>query len=485
MEPALEYPVLKLDQELCDFMSWFSPDELLAPAHNPVAAMLLAMCDALCTLEGPEPVQLETGFWPKTGMNLLISDPFVDSLVQSMVVRPIRNLQARILRETSAINQDERESKELIRKAKIINHDKIRRGLGQEKDEFEDEKLSAPPSEVFKDETTDLVFGTGRFPPENAMRLKRYGNRCARVFASGTTFKTLVSQTPDAHLGHLLVHCPLSRVEEASDIDQLVNQLMTGSFQVLDATGSTVPSSVTGNFIATVSPAILQALANPNLCSATWPNRMFWVSSKGRSKFHDNASVRHRGVGIAKAFELAAMRCIKARRACHEDTLSPTEGLQQSHFDFVSQLSRLPGGSRRFAAVATPVFVTLSRGIQLLVKATGNQAPEFINNRTIMTLALYIAGCSAVFERKQRRQQVDQMNRDLMVRLFSKVAQEEGTTRDLVRRFNHITTAKCEASLECLKSLQLVDCQSGVWRAIEALPDAKKAISSSTPVIDV
>lgn len=485
MATTPEYPVLKVDQDIGNLVTFLTPDDLELNQINPTLAVLLAMCDALCTLEGPAPIQLDRGFRQKAGLNLLISDPVACALIQSTVAHPIRILQGRILREASAKARDYQLTKDAMRKDKIGSSPKFDELLDEDKAERSYDNGTGGDSAVRWSPFGSGNSGQSLYKTENPVRLKHYGDQCARVFASGTTKKALVAQMSDAHLEHLLVYCPLSRVEEASEIDQVVNQLMTGSFQTLNATGSASSSLVAGNLIATVSPAIVKAIADPERCNATWPNRTLWVSSKGFFKVPGKLEGGVVQMGVASAFERAAIRAVESRRIHHVDSDSSIEGLREFHRAFVRDLRALPGSTPEFVAAAMPIFVTLSRGIRLLVKQSGHHCPAFVNNQTIMTLALHVAGCSAVFQWELRRAQMDRMNRELLNKLFSKIAEEEGTTRDLVRRFNRITTPKCQTLLEGLRSLRLVECQSGVWRAIEALPDAKKVIRESTPLIDV
>lgn len=397
------------------------------------AVLLTAACSALASLkEGDQVLRASPQRRLPIGMNLLISGAISSEQTARLVVEPLRKLQGNVARATVPYLA-----------ARPPRH------LDRENDELHRRR--------------DLNPGECHYMEPSDESLAAEGFERPLVVVSATTRKAIEARLTLANRARLLLHVPLSRIEQADPLDSILNDLISGSCPLPASSPYGVFESVGGNVIVTASEAIVNALANPELCYATWPNRVVWLNagidlpkpdlSKGDKPSHD----------FSEIYQDAAHQLIEGR-------LSGREFDQMSFPDF-RLFERYRKGvlaTEWLEETKAPLLnlqATLWFGVAQLLATRPPGGYDL--NRAVRNLAYIVAGAAGSLQVNCRHRVELERNQRLARNILAKLAEEGGTTRELVRRSHKVDTATMGRVLADMARLGVV-CQIGNrWELVE------------------
>jgi len=421
--------------------------------------LLVAICNALATLNHPEADPItDDGTRRPIGLNLLIPGAMMSGLIADQVIRPIRPLQARIVKSSADL-------------AQLFDDARAGRSV-------EARGLKARST---LDHSKDLWQITGIDFLQSPQNYSDEGIRRPFVFSTSTDAKQIREQFRFAHRKKLLLHVPLSRVEQVDALDEVLNDLMSGSLR------ESVPKHASdfepgyGHVMACAPKLISDAIASPHLCRATWSHRLLWLV-KPKFQFavaHDIANSIERE-NLDRLFKSALWEVMHVRMS--EKLPVPPEALNRWHsanwFAREAALSKLP---REMAGVAAKLFPTLMFGLRLLHKAGPRLAftPEL--EKLALTLSCLILDAATDYYLHLRSQHQYAVQRELAWKVYCKLQDKPGSPRDLVRRSHNLRTDDLNGVLDWLHSLGLVTQQNGNWQANDFDGNPRLTIANSIP----
>jgi hypothetical protein len=434
-------------------------------------SLLVVMCNALCALEGPDSrvIDEESGIPHATGVNLLCHDPVAVRVLQERVLPPIHRLQNFVLQRLHTMRRREARATPVQR---------------SRADKMLFDVLKAPFQPF--DETIAPLTPPDFFEENETVR-RELASTHPRFVAAGTKSKDVEADLAQAHMGHVLM-CPVfSRIEEVEAMDTVLNDVMSRSHRPSATKDHPFPGCTGGRVVVSITPPIQEALTTPGLCSATWHTRVVWLP---RALYRDGEPLRApQSTTNIKLFNLlghyeAALKRVLNPRLGGEALQPPKlRGAHRIHSRILRAIRLIPGITLENAEQFAALFVTLYRGFQLMVNASGQGWPASVTYAGLEALTVTLATNSVrelqFFEQRGKIAQ----RREEVMRVYEKLADGPQTPRELCRRFHRLNVKEGVAILHLLESWGLVTVADGHWQHAETTEDPRRVIE--TAVIEI
>lgn len=140
--------------------------------------------------------------------------------------------------------------------------------------------------------------------------------------------------------------------------------------------------------------------------------------------------------------------------------------------------SKLP---REMAAAAARLFPTLMFGLRLLhqMRPRNYLLPELENVALTLSCLVLDAAADHYLHLSNRHRYAAQ--RELAWKIYCKLQEKPGSSRDLVRRSHNLRTDDVNDALGWLRSIGLVTHHDGTWRTNDSVSNPREAIANSIP----
>ena len=435
----------------------------------------VAMCNALCVLEGPgsSVTDDKVGISYATGVNLLSFIPKTSRVIAERVIGPIQNLQDVFLRRVTRVIQRRQLLTTIRRNRDLVTHPEKEAALG------------AHNTPLYQLDPDAPEYAPYDFFTEKQATRRNVPYLQPRFVAVGTKPKNVEADLAQVHLGHALLHAPFSRIEEVEAMDEVLNGVMRGSHRPAATKDEPFPGCVGGQVIATVTVPIFSALMKPGLSDATWPTHVVWLPPllKDGDQRLKVPNEKPNAFDLIAGYQRALKAVLNNRLAGEDPVPCRATGFHLRHVRLLHKIAKLRGLDLVTVDHFANLFVTLYRGIALMVQHSNSNWPAGFTQDGLEALVLSIAATSGSFVEKQRERGKIDIKREEARRIYDKLADGPQSPRDLCRRFDRLAVANCKAALLLLQEWGLIAEENGRWQQVENPEDARRVIETSAIVL--
>ena len=462
-----------LPRPLTNLLSTLDIQRLGEGSLHAGANVLLAMCNTLCVLEGPESgiIDAVSGTSYPAGANLLSTDPKTNRLIRERVLKPVQQLQAVHLNHIRALrSQEER-----------LNQIRDNRGLATPREHDETlRSLEQRGAGAIHSLLASMSDNSAFFRETKAERAS-FAASHPHFFVAGTDPKQLECSLAEAHLGHVLIGIQFARIEEVVVLDPILNGLITGSYQPRATKHAPLPGHVGGGVMAIVTEPIRDALCDPGLCSATWQTRVVWLPSLLKYGPNEISLPEFDGerFDLIARFGDAVRRVLNTRLAGEKPVSVERKDFYKAHSNLSDAIGRTPHLAQETREHFSALLATLCRGLNLMFVTPTTRWPKGVSLAGMTLLSQLIAINSVRIRRSAEQRLRIAHKREEALRIYEKLADGPQTLRELCRRFDRLAAADCLAALQQLQEWGLVTHEDGRWLHAGAEGNPRRIIETS------